>query len=282
MLVLAFKYQTLFRKRFMGELKELKESSDQHERYIVPGLVRGLAVLQVFSEENQELGIAEIARQIKASRSTAFRLVYTLESLGFLQRTNSSKRYRIGSRVLNLGYSYLSSLDLIELATPILEGLRDSTRTSSHLIIRDGGDIVFVARCSARAQFASTVGVGTRFPAYATAPGRVLLSSLSTSEVVALFEDTEMYRYTENTPDSLGKLVQQLEQDKKESSIISWGFFDPTVANISAPVMDKNKTTVAAISASCPIGTYPKQEFETEIRQIVEQAGVSLSQTLGH
>ena len=263
-------------------MTDSEQAGEQQDRYIVPGLVRGLSILRIFSNEHQELSIAEIARKINTTRSTAFRLVYTLESLGFLQRANSSKQYRIGSRVLDLGYSYLASQDIIELAKPVLEELRDTSKTSAHLIIRDGRDIVVIARCSARMQFTSTIGVGTRMPAYATAPGRVLLSSLPTSEVVTLFENVEMQKFTDSTPDSMGTLVNQLEADKKESSIVSWGFFDPTVANISAPVLDQGGSTVAALSASCPLSTYEKKEFETEIRQIVERAALNLSQTLGY
>jgi DNA-binding IclR family transcriptional regulator len=259
----------------------LADDTEPQERYIVPGLVRGLAILQAFSDHEQELGISDIARKIGTTRSTAFRLVYTLEHLGFLQKVGGSKRYRIGSRVLELGYSFLSTLDIVELAKPVLEKLRDDTNTSTHLIIRDGREVVYVARCNSRMMFSSTVGVGTRLPAHGTAPGRVLLSRLPTTEVVALYDGVKLDSHTSQTPTSIGALISQIEKDREESSIVSWGFFDPKVSSIAAPVFDRSGSAVAAVSVSCPMGTYDKDEFDVRIRQLVESAADEVSQALG-
>lgn len=260
----------------------MSDDDKPQERYIVPGLVRGLKILQCFSDEDQELGVSEIARRIGTTRSTAFRLVYTLEHLGFLTRVGDSKRYRIGSRVLELGYRYLSTLDIVELAKPVLEALRDSTNTSTHLIIRDGSEIVYVDRCNSRMMFSSNVGVGTRLPAHATAPGRLLLSRLPTTEVVSLYDGIELEAHTEQTPATIGALISRIEKDRQEPSIVSWGFFDPKVSSIAAPVCDRTGNAVAAVSVSCPMGTYDRDEFDGRIRELVEAAAGEISQALGY
>jgi len=90
------------------------------ERYIVPGLARGLQMLQSFTRDRQEQTVGEMAKRVGVSRSSAFRIVYTLEACGFLRRIEDSRRYQLGSRVLELGYSFLAGKDLIEVATPIL------------------------------------------------------------------------------------------------------------------------------------------------------------------
>lgn len=260
----------------------MTDSNEPQERYIVPGLVRGLSILQCFSDDDQELGVSEIARRIGTTRSTAFRLVYTLEHLGFLAKVGDSKRYRIGSRVLELGYRYLSTLDIVELARPIIEQLRDDTNTSTHLIIRDGREVVYVARCNSRTMFSSNVGVGTRLPAHGTAPGRLLLSRLPTTEVVALYDGIELEALTKQTPTSIGALISQIEKDRDELSIVSWGYFDPKVSSIAAPVCDRDGDAVAAVSVSCPMGTYERDVFEGRIRQLVEAAASDISQALGY
>lgn len=260
----------------------MADKKETQKRYIVPGLVRGLAILTAFSHQDQEFGVSDIARKIGTTRSTAFRLAYTLEHLGFLQRVGNSKRYRITSRVLDLGYSYLSSLDIVQRSGPVLENLRDSTSTSTHLIILDGREIVYVARCDSRMFFASTVSVGTRLPAHATAPGRVLLSGMRSSDVVSLYDGIELEKYTDQTPTSTSELIDQLETDQKNGSVVSWGFYDPKVTSIAAPVRDQTASVIAAISVSCPMGTYERDEFEAKVLKLVERSAEDMSQAMGY
>ena len=260
----------------------VRSKGEKQDRYIVPGLVRGLAILTAFSNEDQELGVSDIARKIGTTRSTAFRLAYTLEHLGYLQKAGNSKRYRIASRVLDLGYSYLSSLDIVQRSGPILEELRDHTNTSTHLIVRDGREIVYVARCESRMFFASTISVGTRLPAHATAPGRVLLSGMKTSDVVSLYDGVKLERFSDQTPTSTSELISQLERDRENGHVISWGFFDPKVTSIAAPIRDETGTIIAAISVSCPMSTYERDEFETKVLRLVQRSADDMSQAMGY
>ncbi len=115
-------------------------------RYRVPGLIRGLALLEAFSGERSSLSLADLSRVLGASRSSTFRIAYTLNELGYLVRDDATKSYRLGSRVLGLGFGYLSSLELAESARPHLEALRDRTDCSAHLAVLDGVEIVYVAR----------------------------------------------------------------------------------------------------------------------------------------
>lgn len=260
----------------------MPDQEEKQDRYIVPGLVRGLAILNAFSNEDQEFGVSEISREISTTRSTAFRLVYTLEHLGYLQKVGNSKRYRISSRVLDLGYSYLSSLDIVQRSRSILETLRDRTNTSTHLVVRDAHEIVYVSRCESRTFFSSTVSVGTRLPAHATAPGRVLLSGMKTSDVVSLYDGVDLKKHTDQTPTSTPKLVEQLEKDQETGHVISWGYFDPKVSTIAAPVRDETGAVIAAVSVSCPLGTYDKDEFESKILKLVKRSAEDMSQAMGY
>lgn len=252
------------------------------ERYIVPGLARGLQMLQTFTRDRQEQTVAEMAKRIGITRSTAFRIVYTLEATGFLRRVHDTHRYQLGSRVLELGYSFLAGKDLIEVASPVLRRLRDDTQTSTHLAVREGRDVVYVARFQGNTSLISGMTVGSRLPAHATAPGRVLLATLALSEVVALYEDYNFETYTKDTPDSMGALVSLVERDRRETSIISWGFYEPDVASIAAPVFNAAGKPEAAISVSCPINTYDRDAFEGAIRAKVEEAATEISRGLGY
>ncbi|MBT0668145.1 IclR family transcriptional regulator [Novosphingobium profundi] len=262
-------------------MTQSETSSEIDERYIVPGLVRGLQVLQSFTRERQEQTVAEVARQIGATRSTAFRLVYTLEYAGYLRRISDGKRYQLGSRVLELGYSFLAGKDLIEVANPVLARLRDDTGTSTHLVVREGRDAVYIARFQGNTSLISAVTVGSRLPAHATAPGRVLLAHMTLSEVVALYENFEFTKYTEATPESMGDLVSLVEGDRKHGTVVSWGFYDKNVASVAVPIYDASGEVAAAISVSCPITTFDREAFEGRVLAQVERAGAEISRGLG-
>lgn len=253
--------------------------ADSSSSYIVPGLVRGLLVLHTFDKSKKKMTMAEIAEEIGISRSSAFRLVFTLESLGYLKKVGS--RYTLGSKVLNLGFRFLAGLDFIEPARPIMERLRDSTNMTVHLVIRDGHEIVFVERCQASAPFASTVSVGTRLPAYATSPGQIQLAGLSNNELEHIFAGVEMKAYTSATPCNLEELKARLEVIRSEPAVVSWGLFDPRISICTAPVYDQNKKVIAAVSVSCPLGMIPQSTLETTIRNQLVESSCQLSETIG-
>src|SRR5690606_24002373 len=110
-----------------------RTSGEVDSRYVVPALSRGLALLGTFSAERTSLTLSQISKAVGLSRSSSYRLVYTLEEMGFLLRDKSNKAYRLGTRILGLGFAYLASPELVELARPHLEALRDRTNCSAHL-----------------------------------------------------------------------------------------------------------------------------------------------------
>lgn len=257
-------------------------TSKTDSRYIVPGLSRGLQILRSFTRERQELTVIELARLVDVPRSTAFRLVYTLQAEGFLLHVGDTRRYQLGSRVLELGYSFLAGKDLIDIANPVLRRLRDETQTSSHLAIREGRDVVYIARVQGNTSLVSAKNVGSRLPAHATAPGRVLLAALPLAAVVELYDGHKFETFTPETPGSMGQLITLIEADRKDSSIMSWGFYEPDVASIAAPIFNSEGQVEAAISVSCPISIYDKEIFSTKIRRIVEESAADISRGLGY
>lgn len=140
----------------------------------VQSLARGLEVLRVFDADNPELTLTDVAGLTGLTRATARRFLLTLVELGYLR--TDGKRFALTSRVLDLGYRYLSSLSLPQFAQPHLEQLSRTVGESTSASILEGGDIVYVARVPVQRIMAVTIGIGTRFPAYATSMGRVMLA----------------------------------------------------------------------------------------------------------
>ena len=112
--------------------------------------------------------------------------------------------------------------------------------------------------------------------------GRIILANMPVSEVVGLYESYSFKTFTESTVSSLGALLVQLEKDREQASLISWGYFEPNIASIAAPVYNRGSAVEAAVIATCPIDTYPRDVFESEMRRRTERAAEDISQALGH
>jgi len=257
-------------------------TEDTHQdRYIVPGLVRGLKILQLFTAEKPYLGISDMARELGITRSTALRLAYTLESLGFLERGEHSKKYQLSLKVLDIGFRVLAGLDVVDLSRQHLRELSVETSASAHLAVLDGREIVYVARFSGQQHIGSTVGVGTRFPAHATSSGRVLLSDLPARRIVELYEGVPLDPATEQTATTLGDLIDLLAEDRERGYVLSWGAYEKSLASIAAPLRDDSRRVVASINITCPMGLYTREEFSTTVRDKVLEKARSISAALG-
>ena len=251
------------------------------ERYLVPALMRGLQVLQSLSGETRRLSLSELAEAIGVTRSSAYRLVYTLDHMGFLKSDAQTKTYTLGPQALRIGYAYLKSRDLVAVAAPHLEHLRDVTGWSAHLGELQGRDVVYLARMATRRSVASNVQVGARLPAHATAMGRVLLAALPESEVRALYRDQTLQAFSAQTPTTIEALLAQLKVDRSNGFVLQDSGFEPGVASVAAPIRDVAGEIVAAINVSAVTILTREGELHGVLKTEILKAAEALSRDLG-
>lgn len=247
-----------------------QEKNKNEDRYLVPGLVRGLSILALFDENNQEMTISEIAEKLDVNRSSAFRLIYTLESCGYLRKL-SQKTYSLDSRVMALGFNSLSKLSLNELSSPVMRELRDKIKIAVHLSILEATNVVFINNVQSIGAFTSTLQIGTHWPAHATVIGQLMLSRLPISEVKKRYANfTDWKVFSERTPHDLTSLLERLEDVRKEAFMVSWGHFNTDMAACAAPIYNQsNNELIAVLSVSCPISTYDENTFHSKVAQDV-------------
>jgi IclR family pca regulon transcriptional regulator len=253
-----------------------------HASYFVPGLQRGLRVLETIAAARRPMTVSEIAARLSLSRSSIFRLVYTLQLMGFLEAVEEAKAFTLGARVLNIGFAYLASKDIIEVARADLEILRDNTNVSAHLAIRDDREVLYLSCVQTRSGFLSNMNVGARLPAYATPMGWLLLSDLSNREIAALFENQEFEPLTDQTPRDLGALGQRIAEGVGKGHIVSRGTMEAGGSSIAAPVLDKSGRVVAAIDISGPDSAFDMSELQPRYVREVVAAAARISARLGH
>ena len=251
------------------------------DRYHVPALARGLQLLSQFSREQPELSGAELARQLELPRASVFRMLCTLEQAGFLERCVDGVHYKLGLGVLRLGFELLASMELTELGRPVIEELRERSGYSAHLVVRDGREVVFIAKVAGRSSLFQSVQVGARLPAHATVLGRVLLSDLSAGELAALYRHASLAAYTAKTPTTLSALSELIAQDRQRGHGISMGGYESGISTVAAPVLSAPGKVAAAISVTVPAQSIEEPEL-TELVAMVCDAARQLSDRLQH
>jgi DNA-binding IclR family transcriptional regulator len=249
------------------------------DRYLVPGLIRGLQALNAFTPERREMTLSEIARHLGLSRSAAFRTVYTLAHLGYLLHDTRAQTYALGPAVLRLGHGYMASRELVQIALPELERLRDETDWSTHLGVRDGRTVLYTLRVPSRMGLSSIVHVGSRLPAAATVMGRVLLADLSEAELATLYREAGHEAVPGRAARSMPDLLAQWRQDRGRATVVQVGSFETGIAAVAAPVRDLSGRAIAAINATT--SARDGDPVDGGIRQAVQDCAARISAMLG-
>jgi DNA-binding IclR family transcriptional regulator len=257
------------------------EENPPDERYVVPGLKRGLELLDCFTHDEPEWTLSALALRLGVPFSSAFRLAHTLETMGFLVKGESG-RYRLGLRLLSLGFEYLNSLEPVEIARPYLSALRESSGASAQLAVRDGRDIVYLIRISGRMRLKPDISVGTRLPAHAVTVGRILLSELAPRELEALYKGVEMDAVTAHTPTTVGQLAKLLEADRKRGYVFSKGGYIANVVSLATGIRDASGEIIAAISLSSTDSSIPAERWTGDLREALLGAAGKISAMLGY
>ncbi|KGD35115.1 IclR family transcriptional regulator [Burkholderia pseudomallei] len=264
----------------------LKDADDARNdsNYVVPGLERGLRILAEFSPREPVLGAPELSKRLGIPRTTVFRLLQTLESLGFLERADKDRNYRLGVAVLRLGFEYLSSLELIDLGLPVIESLRDATGFTAHIVIRDGRDVVFVAKAqNAGNVFGSVrVNVGTRLPAHATTHGHVLMGDLSLAQLRALYPERALERVTKATPETVDALFDVIRDDARRGYGIGNSAFERDISVVTAPVRNEASRIVAVVTVTVPRPEIDAALVAEGLVEKVVRAAAELSRRLNY
>jgi IclR family transcriptional regulator, pca regulon regulatory protein len=216
--------------------------------HFVQSLERGLAVIRAFDAAHPQLTLSEVAAVTGVTRAAARRFLLTLADLGYVR--SDGRFFSLTARVLELGYAYLSSLSLPEVAEQHLEALVAEVNESSSMSVLDGGDVVYVARVPVSRIMRVAINVGTRFPAYATSMGRVLLAGLPDPELEAYLASVRLERLTARTVSSIAALRGELTRVRSQGWALVNQELEEGLRAVAAPVRDRTGRVVAAVNVS--------------------------------
>lgn len=244
----------------------------------VQSLERGLAVLCAFSREEPELTLSDVGRRTNLSRATARRLLLTLLTLGYV--ATDGRVFKLRPRVLNLGYAYLSSLAVAELALPTMEDLSRRLKESSSAAVLDGTEIVYVARVAVNRIMSISLAVGSRLPAHATSMGRVLLSGLRPAELDEYFKRATLKRFTDRTVVDEQQLRGILDEVRERGWVLLDQELEDGVRSVAAPLCDATGRPVAAMNVSAHAGRVDRQRMLDEFVPALLEGAATVSGAL--
>jgi IclR family pca regulon transcriptional regulator len=258
------------------------DNSAPKSRYNIEALARGLDILSLFSAERPVLTLSQIVELLDLNKSTAYRVLATLESGDYLVQDPVTRQYRPGLKVLQLGFTAINTLEIRHIARPYLERLSQEVGETVSLAVLDGFRTIYVDRIRNQSIVGVVLGVGSSLPAHCTALGKVLLADLPPGDLERLLAANAMATYTPKTLTTKESLLAALGEVRR----LGYALDDEELASglraVAAPIRDFSGRTIAAANVSGTSLQITDERIEGEIIPALVHATRQISSILGY
>ena len=244
----------------------------------VQSFARGLEVIRSFSADSPEQTLSEVAARSGLTRAGARRILLTLQTLGYVH--SDGKHFRLTPRILDLGFAYLSSMPIWNIAEPVMERLAEQVRESCSAAVLDGSDIVYVMRVHTHKILSLNLGVGSRLPAYCTSMGRLLLAGLSDEEAEQRIRASERVARTRHTLTEVSDLLAKVREAREQGWCLLDQELEEGLISIAAPVYGVSGDMVAALNISGQANRSDAQTMRREMLPALLEAARTISRLL--
>jgi DNA-binding IclR family transcriptional regulator len=259
---------------------DIDKDAEDRQRVGVQSLGRAFSILEEVARHREGIGLAELSKRVGLHNSTTFHLAKTMVSLGYVRQEKDTKKYRVGRPLFALAASALDEIEMVNVATPILEDLSRETGESSHFAVRMGDAVVVIARISGPGAFQLTDRVGVVRPAHCTALGKIILASLRPDQLERYLERVELKPSTEKSITAIPVLLRQIAEIRRSGIAFDDGEFNAEVRCVAVPVKDFTGQDIGAVGISGPIWRLSNQALQARAK-IVQTAANRLSGAFG-
>jgi len=258
----------------------IDDDAEDRQRSGVQSLGRAFAILEEVARHREGIGLAELSKLVGLHNSTTFHLAKTMVSLGYMRQERDSKRYRVGRPLFALAASALDEIEMVNLATPILEDLSRETGESGHFAVRMGDAVVVIARTSGAGAFQLTDRVGVVRPAHCTALGKIILASLRPDQLKRFLERVELKPSTRKSITEPSVLLREIAEIRRDAIAFDDGEFNAEVRCVAVPVYNFTGEVIGALGISGPIWRMTDQVLQSRAK-LVQTAASRLSAEFG-
>ena len=242
----------------------------------VQSVEKAMKVLMAFDGSQRQLSLADIAGLTGMDLSSAQRFTHTLATLGYLSKDNS-KKYELSPKLLDFTYHYLTSSELVTRAAPYLQQLSAETEEATNLTVLDGVDIVYVQRIVSRHVFNASVIIGTRLPAWCTAPGQALLATLGDEEIEDILDRSQFVQHTPATITDRAQVRASIELVRQRRYRHTEDQFFYGDVSTAAAILDPNGRGIGAVNIAVSRSRWVPERDSKRYADLVISAASSIS-----
>jgi IclR family transcriptional regulator, KDG regulon repressor len=258
----------------------IDDDAEDRQRGGVQSLERAFSILEEVARHREGIGLAELSKLVGLHNSTTFHLAKTMVSLGYMRQERDSKRYRVGRPLFALAASALDEIEMVNLATPILEDLSRESGESGHFAVRMGDAVVVIARTSGTGAFQLTDRVGVVRPAHCTALGKIILASLRPDQLRRFLDRVELKPSSKKSITEQSVLLREISEIRRSAIAFDDGEFNAEVRCVAVPVYNFSGEVIGALGISGPIWRMTDQVLQSRAK-LVQTAAKRLSEEFG-
>lgn len=245
------------------------EAARKDDALMVNSVEKAFRVLSAFGRQHQTLNLSQVASETGMDVSAAQRFTHTLTKLGYLRKDAQTKRFELTAKTLDLGYHFVRSSRLLDRAMPYLMHLSKETEETVNLTVREGTEIIFVSRFLSRHVLNTDVIIGTRMPAYCTAPGIAMLSRLPEEEAMAIIDASDLKAHTPSTTWQRDALREKLRQSAAQGYATAFEEVYLGDASIAAVIVDHHGRPEGAVNIATSTSRFSHAEVISRFSSLV-------------
>jgi DNA-binding IclR family transcriptional regulator len=245
----------------------------------VQSIERAFAILEEVARHRGGIRLGDLSKRVGLHNSTTFHLVKTMLLLGYLRQT-PDKLYRVGRPLFTLAAGALDEVEMVALATPVLDELSAATQESCHFAVRSGRQVIVLARTAGSGPFQLTERAGVVRPAHCTALGKILLAAMPAGQLDKVLHAAPLERFTDKTVTSPAELMREILEVRRSGVAYDDGEFNAEVRCAAVPVYNFTGQVQGAIGISGPIWRLTNAVLK-EKSKLVRAAAASLSREFG-
>ncbi len=252
----------------------------EKSNYMIQAVAHALDVLEQFHTDG-ELGVTELSKRLKLHKNNVFRILATLESRGYIEQNRSTENYRLGTKCLQLGQTYIQHMGLLQQARPIMVDVVKACHESTYVSVMRKGQVVPLDMVESDLPVRIVSHVGENLPMHCTAAGKVHLAFEPAEELQRCLSEG-LAQYTKHTITDYNVLSEQLKGIASAGYAIDNGEYLNDVHSVAVPIKDYTRTVVGSLVVSGPAYRIPPERIHNELVPLVTKAGRELSSRLGY
>jgi IclR family transcriptional regulator, pca regulon regulatory protein len=244
----------------------------------VQSFAKGLSVIRAFGPQTRTLTLSQVSAQTGLSRAAARRILLTLQTLQYVRP--EGRNFSLTPKILDLGYSYLSTTPLWNVAEPIMEDVVNVLHESCSASVLDGTEIVYILRVPTKKIMTINLSIGSRLPAFCTSMGRVLLGELSDEALAAVLNKSKLKSYASRTETNPMRLKKIIREDHQQGWSLVDQELEEGLVSLSVPLRDRNGKVLAAMNVSGQAARTPPKEMIKRFLPVLQKAAEQINTTL--